>query len=160
MSPPGNTRVWTSESAFAKVVRLCSIRERTVYELEQRLHRDGIPDELAATAIKRAFECRLIDELRFAEAFLRGKLAAGWGQYRIEKELAHRGVDPLRLAERLQGYPQDYFCKESELERAMAELGRCRASTRNIQDARYRRLMRKGFAEEIIEEALIAYAER
>jgi regulatory protein len=135
------------------------VRERTTSELEQRLQRDGIPDGLAEAAIERAVNCGLVDEVRFTEAFLRGKIASGWGRRRIERELARFGVNEDALERFLEDCPQNYFSEESELERAIVQLNRFHSTARNISDARYRRLAQKGYDSEVIRQALASYTD-
>jgi regulatory protein len=149
-------RNWTEESAFAKVVRLCNVRERSTGELARRLEDDGVPAALACKSIRRAEACGLVEDSRFADAFLRGKLALGWGRQRIERELARYGINLQRLPETLENYPDAYFSSESELNRAIAVLERHKSSARNLRDARYRRLAAKGFAPDVIRQAVAA----
>jgi regulatory protein len=148
-------RKWTESDVFAKVLRLCNVRERSAAGMLKRLAEDGIPNDISKLAIDRAIACGLIDDKRFAEAYVRSKLALGWGKRRIERELEGNGIDPSQL----ECCPEGCFTDESELERAMGELGRFHTSARNPQEARFRRLHSKGYDVSVIKKALAAYEE-
>jgi regulatory protein len=134
-------RVAGANAAFAKIVRLCSVRDRSEYELRERLQRGGFAHTIAADAVERAVACGIVDDRRFADAYVRGKLNLGWGMQRIEREIVKYGVHPTILI----GWPNIYSDSASEQARALTELERYVPRAHNARDARFRHLRNKGF---------------
>lgn len=85
--------------ASQRLVTLVTQRDYGCQELSERLVRDGYAKAVVDQVVAEAQGSRLLDDRRFAEGFLRSKLASGWGVARIERELRHRGVDPDSIAQ-------------------------------------------------------------
>ena len=73
--------------AFEKVTRLACARERGSRELIDRLVRDGFSREVAESAVRRALDCGLIDDVRYGTVLVRTRVAQGRGRKGIEDEL-------------------------------------------------------------------------
>ena len=143
----------SAEAAFAKALRLISVRERSLSEMRERLQKEGYPEEQVDDTIERLVLYGLLDDTRFAEAYIKGKLRSGWGKIRIERGLKTFGVDVSTIEE----YPQAYFSVEDEVERALKELSRLKTIAKNVRDAQYRRLYSKGYSYDTIKRALSRY---
>ena len=65
---------------FDKLVQLCSVRERSSAELAKRLTTYGYPEDEAREAIAKAQRLGIVDDARFADLFIRSRLAAGRGE--------------------------------------------------------------------------------
>jgi len=139
-----------SEIAFARVIKLISVRDRSIHELRERLCGEGFDPEIVEATLQRAIDCGLLDDERFAQAYIRGKLHAGWGCARIERELASYGVEASSLA----GYPELFFDEDEEIKRAVQELRRLTTTAKNLHEARYRRLASKGYKVAVIQAAV------
>lgn len=144
------------EKAFAKVQRLCAVRERCVAELERRLVRDGFSESEAAVALERAVACGLVDDLRYAGVLVRSRVAQGRGREGIRHELESAGIDPADIP----GWPEAFFDgdSESELERALELLRRKPPRAKDVRAAAFRRLVGKGYGREASYEAARIYA--
>lgn len=118
----------------ARVEDLISRRDYSSHDLASKLASDGFPSGAVQRAVARACEVGLVDDARYAAAFVRSKALAGWGKIKISRELARHGV---RLEDLPEGeeLPLD---PEGELERARE------AASRRIRSGRsdYPRLVR------------------
>lgn len=129
-------------TALERVVSLCSHRDHSRHELDEKLRLDGYPEGCRTAVLDRAAEVSIIDDSRFAEAFVRSKTGAGWGERRISRELGRRGIDPsgvdsLRL---LSSSP------EAEYERALGIVSRRRIPEKNAYAKLVRFLVARGFS--------------
>ena len=136
--------VESAEDAYRKVLRLAAVRERCESELRTRLEGDGFDPATVGEALGRAMACGVIDDRRFAESFVRGRVSMGKGRQGIEAELRARGIEP----DGLPGWPEEFGLgdEEAEAARALSSLeARPPASSRPHESA-YRRLIGKGFS--------------
>jgi regulatory protein len=84
---------------------LLARREHGRVELERKLAARGFSPELIAPVLEKLAAERLLDESRYAEAFVSGRARRGQGPVRIASELRQRGVaethsgDALAVAE-------------------------------------------------------------
>ena len=106
--------------AWEKVCSLGSRRDYSSKELDDRLKRNGYTSSVRELVVKRALSCGLIDNDRFASAYIRTKLAAGWGERRIALELSHKGIE---LGD-VPGWPEEFIDPDNEVDRALSLLER------------------------------------
>ena len=146
----------TEGDAFSRIVRLCSVRDRAVSELRERLSKEGFDPKDSEAAIDRACACGLVDDMRFADSFVRGRIARGKGTRGVERELAQRGID----ASLLPGWPERFFSEdESELDRARDVLRKSPPRSKNVREGAYRKLIGKGFSSDVAARAAREWAE-
>jgi regulatory protein len=129
---------------------LIRVRDRSECELKDRLARVGFDETIVEKEVTRARVAGLVDNERFTNLYVSGKKRSGWGQGRIENELQRFGID-LRQHE---GYPEQFFGSEEELERALSCLARFKTTAKDKRSACYRKLISKGFSTEIINQAI------
>jgi regulatory protein len=124
-----------------RALRLLGYRERSTAELSAALRDSGYPAPVVAIVVARMQELGLVDDERFAELWVRSRLAAGFGPRRIARELAEKGVDPdvARVA------LDTHHDTAAELERARAYLGGRRADDRRSRERLVRRLVARGY---------------
>ncbi len=72
--------------AFKKILKLASIREQASKKLHERLIKDGFSEQAVSNALGRAIEAHIVDDARYAEAFMRTQLAQGKGRRGVERE--------------------------------------------------------------------------
>ena len=130
------------DSAMDSLVRLLAARERSEQEAHKRLTEKGYNPQSSSCAIKRALACGLLDDQRFARGFIKDKHAKGWGRYRIEQELYRFGI----AKEGVEGYPDEFFSEEAELEQALLLLRQHHSRSKNPHQAAYRYLTAKGYS--------------
>jgi regulatory protein len=86
----------SASQVLARLARFCADRERSPAEVVQKLYALGVHADLHTTLLERLQADGLLNETRFAHAFVRSKLAAGWGQLKIRAALrAHHLPDAL-----------------------------------------------------------------
>lgn len=168
--------------AFEKVTRLACKRERGSRELVDRLVRDGFSREVAKSAVQRALDCGLIDDVRYGTVLVRTRVAQGRGRKGIEDELERAGI----AASDIPGWPEEFFsvddfdpfrvnanaedgvvgCRfgsessdEQEIERALALLRRKPPRSKNIQASAYRKLVTKGYSTSVASAATRRFME-
>ncbi|SHE62224.1 regulatory protein [Modicisalibacter ilicicola DSM 19980] len=76
-----------------EAIRLLARREYSRAELERRLAAKGHAAESVAEALDDLTEQGLQSDARFAEIFLRSRIARGQGPLKIRAELGERGID-------------------------------------------------------------------
>lgn len=132
----------TRSAARERVVRLLERRDYAAKEVRERLEREGFDKHLVWEVCERAVGIGLINDRRFAEFFVRAKVASGWGIERIVRELGMRGID----ARELEGWPYDYLDPDAELTRAVDIASRKRVKEPNAYAKLVRFLVGRGFA--------------
>lgn len=125
----------------ARVEDLVRRRDYAERELAQKLSRDGYAPATIQELVDRARECGLIDDARFSEAFIRSKVLAGWGSVKISRELDRRGIS----VDEVEGWPDEFFSEQDELERALALCRRRRLTGKNDYQKLVRFLCGRGF---------------
>lgn len=101
-SDPGQSR--RDEQARAVCLRLLTARARTRAELAGQLTKRGYPDEVSARVLDRLTAVGLIDDVGFAEQWVRARQAhAGKSKRALAAELRTKGVDDEVIAAALDG---------------------------------------------------------
>lgn len=139
-----------SQRAYRKILRMASAREISSASARQKLVRDGFSGEAVSSSIQRALDNRIIDDIRYADALVRSKLAAGKGLTGVQRELEELGVD-IRSLDSFQEHEE--LGEEHEVERAIEVLNRRSITAKNKRDAAYRRLIQAGFSSSIASQA-------
>lgn len=140
-------------SAYKKIQRLVSVSERSTKGLRERLAKDGFSPEAIESAIERALSYGIVDDRRYAEAYVRTKIRAGKGRRGIEAELRELGIDPDEIEEWAESGGGD------EVERALDVLRKKPPTAKNKRDAAYRRLVSKGYSASAAQSAARIWSE-
>lgn len=148
----GDFRCEEFEAARKKAVTLIKARDRSKIELGQRLAQAGFEAGSIEQVIEYCTACGFLDDNRFASSFIRSKLALGWGEQRIARELECHGINMFDI----DGYPEDYTTC-SEKDRALALLERRNLPQKNPEQKLYRYLLSKGFAGETAYTAVMCH---
>lgn len=126
----------------ARVEYLVDKRDYSSAELTDKLRQDGYTAEQAVKLVERAVESGMVDDARFAAAFIRSKIYAGWGSAKIERELSRRGVS----VEDVPDWPTEFFSADDEAERAYELASRRRLTGKNDYAKIVRFLGSRGFS--------------
>ncbi len=144
------------ERAFAKIQRLACVRERCTKELVERLARDGFPQECIMPAVDRAVACGLVDDMRYAGVLIRSRISQGKGIQGVADELGRMGIDVNQVP----GWPDEFLDEvPAELDRALALLRRKPPRAKDVRAAAFRRLVGKGFSQQVAYDAARRYIE-
>ena len=128
--------------AFRKIVDLLAASDKSEFSLRERLARAGFGSQDIDAAISRAKEYGYVDDARYADAFVRSRVAQKRGSAGIERDLKVQGIDPFVL----DGWPHEYGIDDDlELERALECLEKQPPKSKNLHDSAYRKLMNRGF---------------
>ncbi len=138
--------------AFQRVADMVSRREYSSKEAYDRLRRDGYSASACEFAVGRARELRIINDARFAESFIRNKLACGWGPVRLERELAQRGV----TLQDVDGWPEEFMDGEDVVQRAADLLASKRIPEKNAYPKLVRFLASRGYPLGVCKEVVSA----
>lgn len=82
-----------NQSVTQTALKLLAQREHSRLELQQKLLAKGFPADTVTTILDRLQTDKLLDEIRFAEAYIRSRINKGYGWLRIQQELQQRGID-------------------------------------------------------------------
>lgn len=128
--------------AMDKINSLLAVRERTVKEVKERLSGCGFDQEEVDDAVESALRVGLIDEERYARAFIRGKAHAGWGKLKIVNRLKESGVGD----ETISSCEDEFNSSDAEYESALLALKKREARSSDPYATYMRRLVNKGFS--------------
>lgn len=138
-----------------KLYTLLAQREHSQVEIRRKLVSRGFEAGLVDEVVSAAVSAHLVDDTRFAEAYIRGKCDAGWGKRKIEAELERRGI----VLDEMPGLADAWLSHDDELRRARACIEGYHGHAKDRHGALYRRLLNKGFAPETCTAALRACGE-
>lgn len=138
--------------AYKKIQRLASVSERSSKGLRKRLARDGFSGDAVEAALDRAISYGIVDDLRYAEAYVRTKMASGKGRLGIEAELRDLGIDADEVC-------SWHDCADDEVERALGVLAKRPPTAKNKREAAYRRLVSKGYGSSTAQTAARIWSE-
>ncbi len=132
------------------MLRLISMRDYTEHGMSAKLLAAGFQPDDVERCVKLAVESRLIDDMRYAELYIVAKKESGWGCGKIIAGLHEKGID----CSAIEGFPDDLFPFEEEVERASRCLLRHKTSSKNPREAHFRFLMSKGYSNAVCARAL------
>lgn len=140
-----------ANAAFGKIERLLAVRDRSVTETRSRLQRDHYTERAIAESLERALRCGYLDDVRFAEGFIRMRLRASKGINGIVRDLKGHQIDAYAIP----GFP-DVFLEEqgSQLDNAIRLLERKPPRAKNKKQAAYAKLIRNGFSSSVASSAV------
>ncbi|MDO4501887.1 MAG: regulatory protein RecX [Coriobacteriia bacterium] len=138
------------QRAFARIESLFMHRDRSEHEMRTRLAQEDFTLDAIDHAVGKAKRCGLIDDARFADAFIRARIRSGKGNCAIEHDLRQRGVEPSSLPD----WPYQYqeTSRERQVERAFALLERQPPRSKNPLRSAYQKLVRKGYSSSVANE--------
>ncbi|GAA4001660.1 regulatory protein RecX [Hymenobacter fastidiosus] len=86
-------KFYTPSEALPKIAAFCAYQERNQKEVESKLREYGLNEDEAGEIIIRLSREKMLDEERYAQAFVRGKVRIKkWGRRRITQELKQKGI--------------------------------------------------------------------
>ncbi len=86
-------KFYTPAEAMQKIAAFCAYQERNQKEVESKLREYGLDEDEAGEIIIKLSREKLLDEERFAKAYVRGHYRTKkWGRRRIVQELKQKGI--------------------------------------------------------------------
>lgn len=127
--------------AKERALQLLGYRERSRFELARKLAESGFPAGVVSAVVDRFTDVELVDDERFACAWVRARRSAGYGDRRIRRELEEKGIGP-QLACLALGVDDSVL----EIERAIDSLRGRRPIDGTDTQRLIRRLLSRGFS--------------
>lgn len=130
------------KEAMERINSLLNVRERCIKEIRMRLCKAGFSDEEVEDALQAALRVNLLNEERYARAFIRGKVHLGWGRAKIVQRLHADGIadDVIECCQ------DDFASPCDEYQMAQNELSKRPARSKNPYATYVRRLLGRGFS--------------
>lgn len=129
MIPPA----FSKEQIIFKLEAFCAYQERCTQEVRTKLERLGADESLSQEVVKHLRENRFLDDTRFVEAYVQGKLRIKkWGRQKIKAGLYQKRIDAKLIQEGIYAFISDEEYQqvmESLIERKNREL----SSEKNTQ---------------------------
>ncbi|MEY4659262.1 MAG: regulatory protein RecX [Crocinitomicaceae bacterium] len=136
-----NSTAFSREQIIFKLEAFCAYQERCVSEVRTKLERLGADESLVREVTKYLQDNRFLDENRFVEAYVQGKLRIKkWGRQKIKAGLFQKRVDAKLIQEGIYAFISDEEYQqviESLIERKNREL-----STEKNPQIKKQKLMR------------------
>ncbi len=124
---------------------LLTRREHSAFELKQKLSLRGFSADVIDDVIHRLFEQGWQSDARYARAYLRMRVARGYGLMAIRAELRQRGVESACVATVIAEAEIDWLaCATRQVARHYQQPANDRAALLH----RYRHLLNRGFSPE------------
>lgn len=88
-----NPKIISESKALSRMASLCARREYCVFDIETKLQRYNLENDVVKRIVERLKEEKYIDELRFTRSFIRDKIRFNkWGKIKIEFALRQKKV--------------------------------------------------------------------
>ncbi|MGV3539071.1 MAG: regulatory protein RecX [Rufibacter sp.] len=110
MFTPKKKKTYTPKEALPKIAAYCAYQERTQNEVRAKLLDYGLDFDEADEIIIRLTQEKLLDEERYAQAFVRGKYGLKrWGRRKIHLGLKAKGISDYCIKKGLQEIDPDTY---------------------------------------------------
>lgn len=139
-----NFDVTEKYSAFSYATFLLSKRDYSSYKIHSKLIEKGYSQSDARDAIDRLIELRYLDDVRFADMFIRSKKNGnGWGASRIKMELKmkHGIDDDISIA-----LLEEYDFEDEKIRQYIKKFGKTKPVDNKDYQKRMRFLASRGFS--------------
>lgn len=96
--------------AAEKIRRFCEYQDRSELEVKRKMAQLLVPAEEREALMERLKEERFVDDERFAESFIRGKVnQKRWGRIKLRAELQQHGINASIISEKLEEMDEDRY---------------------------------------------------
>ena len=103
-------REWSEQDLLVKAQNYCSLAERCVAEVREKLYQWGAPAAVQETIIQKLCQSGFIDEKRYAAAFVHDKVAfQGWGREKIRMMLLMKHIPSVFVEEAIGGIDEEVY---------------------------------------------------
>jgi len=131
--------------ALEKLKKYCAYQDRAESEVRQKLRSFALPPDEAEQIVNILKEEKYLDEERFVESFIRGKVnAKKWGREKIKAHLFSKGIPAVVIEEHLATIDNDQY--RQNLRDTIVKWERTHALNHETVPKLYRHLLSKGYA--------------
>lgn len=148
-------KTYTPKEALIKAAAYCAYQERTQQEVRTKLYTYGLEPDDVEEIIVRLGQEKMLDEERYAQAYVRGKYGLKkWGRRKIVQGLKAKGISDYCIKQGLKEI--DYDVYEENLQQLLEK----KNATEKEKNPFARRqklsyyLMSKGYESDLVQEAL------
>ncbi|MBN2613934.1 MAG: RecX family transcriptional regulator [Bacteroidales bacterium] len=100
----------TETEALARLQKICSMQEKCIADIKQKLKDWKINDKQAGDIIKKLVATKFIDEHRYSGSFVNDKFRLnGWGKAKIAYALRMKGIDAEIIRSSLQNIDEEHY---------------------------------------------------
>ncbi len=100
----------TANQALTKLMRYCAYQERCHQDVSAKLSTYGLSEDEIGNIIAKLIEDDFLNEGRFVELYIRGKLfQKHWGKRKIEQGLKQKNIYPTLIREGINQIDQDAY---------------------------------------------------
>lgn len=135
-----------SEDAFQRILKLAAMREQSSAKLLNRLISEGYAEAEVESALSKAIEYNIVNDLRYAESYLRSQRASGKGIAKALRDLQSMQID-ISEDEDILSYVLE--CEDTEEQHALDLLNRKPPRSRNLREGAFRRLVSAGYSTQV-----------
>ena len=138
---------------YQSAMNMLARREHSVFELTCKLQQKDFPSELIQEVIERLVADNLLNDERYAEAYVRIRSARGFGLQRIRMEMKERGVASELISDAIEQSEIDW--NELALEVKSKKFGEQPAEEFTLRAKQMKFLQYRGFSHAQINAAVI-----
>lgn len=101
---------YSFEQALVKMEAWCAYQDRCLFEVQNKLQSWNIESSIQEKIIEKLILNRFLDEKRFVESFISGKVRIKrWGRIKIKHHLFQKRVDKKLIEEGLKNIDQEVY---------------------------------------------------
>jgi regulatory protein len=148
-------KTYTPKEALIKAAAYCAYQERTQQEVRTKLYTYGLEPDDVEEIIVRLGQEKMLDEERYAQAYVRGKYGLKkWGRRKIVQGLKSKGISDYCIKQGLKEI--DYDVYEQNLQQLLEK----KNATEKEKNPFARRqkltyfLVSKGYENDLVQEAI------
>lgn len=133
---------------FGQLERFCAYQERCEQDVRKKLYSVPCSQEQRDSVVEALKEQGFLDEGRFVDAFVRGKLREQWGKLKIRMALVAKRIDSSLIDARLQDIDEEAYSQS--LEELVGKWRRMHSADAGNKPKLIRFLLSRGFTMEEI----------
>lgn len=142
---------YSFEEVLSKLMRYCSYQERSELEVRQKAALLGAKKSDFEKLIGLLKADNFINEKRFAESYVRGKLKVKrWGKYKICEGLRMKGVSAGTIEKQLSGISREQYLEN--LEHLVEQRNLSGKLSQEELSKQYRYFLSKGYESDLVME--------
>jgi regulatory protein len=148
-------KTYTPKEALIKAAAYCAYQERTQQEVRTKLYTYGLEPDDVEEIIVRLGQEKMLDEERYAQAYVRGKYGLKkWGRRKIVQGLKFKGISDYCIKQGLKEIDYDVYEQNLQqlLEKKNASEKEKNPFARRQKLTYY--LMSKGYESDLVQEAI------